>query len=271
MYYGIPTLLELESIEECAELCSDLSLHFVEISMDMPIYQLHLLESCELNRIKEKYDIFYTIHLPGFMNVSDFNPLVREAWLETVRRTIRFSKEIGTKKINMHLAKGDYFTLPHGKVNLFDAYEEFYLDTIKQFVKLCEDEIDISGIKITVENTGGFTSFQKKAIEIMLNSEVFGLCYDLGHDYKHGKPDEEFVLNNKDKLYHIHFHDATENSDHLPLGEGENDLVKYLYLANEINASVVLETKTVEGLKKSVDFLANTPMPIMEQYGLFEE
>ena len=271
MYYGIPTLLELESIEECAKLCSDLNLHFVELNMNLPWCQPDKLDPDKLNKIAEKYGVYYTFHLDERFDISDFNLIVSQAYSDTFIKAIESTKKIKAHIINMHLSDGVYFTLPQGKVYLYEKYEDEYLKSISSFVSLAEKEIGDSGIKITIENTGGFTSFQKKAIEIMLNSEVFGLCYDLGHDYKHGKPDEEFVLNNKDKLYHIHFHDATENSDHLPLGEGENELVKYLYLANEINASMVLETKTVEGLKKSVDFLVNTPMPIMEQYGLFEE
>jgi hypothetical protein len=37
--------------------------------------------------------IYYTIHLDENMNVADFNPLVREAYLETVRRTIEVAKQ----------------------------------------------------------------------------------------------------------------------------------------------------------------------------------
>lgn len=263
MYYGIPTLLELENIEECAKLCSDLGLHFVEINMNLPVYQPDNINTDKLNCMAEKYGIYYTFHLDERFDISDFNSLVSKAYSDTFVKTIDLAKKTKAHIINMHLNDGLYFTLPSEKVYLYEKYGDVYLKSISDFVSLAEKEIGDSGIKVTIENTGGFTSFQKKAIEIMLNSEVFGLCYDLGHDYKHGKPDEEFVLNNKDKLYHIHFHDATKSSDHLPLGEGENDLVKYLYLASEVNASMVLETKTVEGLKKSVDFLANTPMPII--------
>jgi len=43
--------------------------------------------------------------------------------------------------------------------------------------------------------------------------------------------------------------------DHLPLGTGKLDLPKYFYLANKHNCRVVLETKTVAGLKELVQWI----------------
>ena len=47
------------------------------------------------------------------------------------------------------------------------------------------------------------------------------------------------------------YYDATNEKDHLPPYEGENDLNKYLYLANRVNAKVVLEVKTKNRHKKT--------------------
>ena len=58
-----------------------------------------------------------------------------------------------------------------------------------------------------------------------------------------------FELANKNKLYHMHIHDALGKKNHLDLGTGELDLPKYFYLANKHNCRVVLETKTISGLK----------------------
>jgi sugar phosphate isomerase/epimerase len=65
------------------------------------------------------------------------------------------------------------------------------------------------------------------------------------------------ILSNKDKLKHFHVHDGSEKSakNHLALGDGEIDLLDRLALANECNARCVLETKTIEALKKSREWL----------------
>ena len=58
------------------------------------------------------------------------------------------------------------------------------------------------------------------------------------------------------KLSHMHMHDANNGGkNHLALGTGEIDLPKYLDLAENNNCRVVLETKTVDGLKKSAEWI----------------
>jgi len=45
------------------------------------------------------------------------------------------------------------------------------------------------------------------------------------------------------------------NLTHMTLGEGTSDIVGKLALADSVNASAVIEVKTVEGLKKFCDWL----------------
>ena len=88
MDLGMPTLIELPEVEDCAALCAELGLQFVELNMNMPQFQTDSLEESRLAKLSEKYGIYYTIHLDENLNVSDFNPLVAEAYLHTVQETI---------------------------------------------------------------------------------------------------------------------------------------------------------------------------------------
>ena len=67
--------------------------------------------------------------------------------------------------------------------------------------------------------------------------------------------DEKVVIERENRLYHIHLHDAQGKKDHMTLGTGDIDIKKYIQLADEHSCTIVLETKTVEALKKSVDWL----------------
>ena len=62
-------------------------------------------------------------------------------------------------------------------------------------------------------------------------------------------------MKHKNCLNHIHLHDAAGKKNHLALGMGEMDIEKYINLAKEQNCRVVLETKTIDGLKRSVEWL----------------
>ena len=74
--FGMPTLMELPELEDCARLCNELGLRFVELNMCLPQYQIDKIDPERLNRIADKYGIYYTIHLDETISPCDFNPRV---------------------------------------------------------------------------------------------------------------------------------------------------------------------------------------------------
>lgn len=252
---GMPTLIEMPELEDCAALCAELGLQFLELNMNMPQYQTHSLQPKQLAALSEKYGIYYTIHLDENLNVSDFNPHVADAYLETVRETVHIAKQLHIPVLNMHLSQGVYFTLPDKRVYLFDEYSRQYLESLLRFREECERLIGSCGIRVCVENSSGYTAFQRQALDLLLESPVFALTFDIGHNHCIGGGDEPVILRHSGRLCHFHFHDALGRKDHLPLGTGEIDLSKYLRLADRAGSRIVLETKTVSGLRESVDWM----------------
>ncbi|MBQ7338911.1 MAG: sugar phosphate isomerase/epimerase [Clostridia bacterium] len=253
--FGMPTLIESATLEECAALCRTLGLDFIELNMNLPQYQPDTIDIERFRRIAKENGIFYTIHLDENLNVSDFNPYVADAYLRTVKESIALAKQLEAPLLNMHLSRGVYFTLPERKVYLFSEYREQYLRTIAAFRDVCEKTIGDAGIRISVENCSGWQDFQKEALELLLASPVFSLTLDIGHNHGSGGADETFILAHRDRLCHMHMHDALGKKDHMALGTGELELSRYLALAQESCRTVVLETKTVAGLCASVAWL----------------
>lgn len=252
----MPTLIETKSLEECTSLCSELGLQFVELNMNLPQYQLDKIDTDEFLKVAEKYGIYYTIHLDENLNISDFNPYVAEAYLKTVKETVETAKKLGVPILNMHLSKGVYFTLPEKKVFLFSEYRDNYIKSIEKFIAICEEVTDNCQIKVCIENTDGYKDFHREALDMFMKSPAFGLTFDIGHDFCIGNQDESLILSYNEKLCHMHIHDANSSrKNHLALGTGEINLKKYLNLAENYNCRVVLETKTIEGLKKSVKYI----------------
>ena len=269
MQFGMPTLIENRTLEENVELCRSLGLKFIELNMNFPEYQTDRLEDTDtLLRLAEKAGIYYTIHLDENLNIADFNHLVSDAYLETVRRSVEVAKKLlclrdrfgeGSRPLtlNMHMHHGIFITLPDRKVQMYDRDFDTYLASFARFRSLCGEWIGDSDIMIAVENTDGFREYEKKAIDFLLESPKFGLTWDIGHSKAVGEKDVPFLLERKDRLIHFHIHDGTETppKNHLALGDGEIDLKERLQLAEERNARCVLETKTIAALKKSVRWL----------------
>ncbi len=271
MQFGMPTLIENHTLEENAALCEELGLCFIELNMNFPEYQTDRLERIdELTRIAQRHRLYYTIHLDENMNVADFNPLVSQAYLETVRRTILVAKALlplrdryGDSRqpltLNMHMHHGIYITLPDRKVQMYARNFETYMKAFAAFRSLCETWIGESSIMIAVENTDGFRDYEREAIAYLLESPKFGLTWDVGHSKAIREADVPFLVNHTEKLIHFHIHDATETPprNHLALGDGEVNLCARLKLAKERNARCVLETKTIQALKQSIQWLRN--------------
>ena len=271
--FGMPTLIENRTLEDNVELCRSLGLKFIELNMNFPEYQVDQLERTEdLIRLAEKAGIYYTVHLDENLNIADFNRLVSEAYLETVKRSVgvvrkllplrdRYGDRSQPLLLNMHMNHGIHITLPDRKVQMYDRDFDTYMRSFEMFRTLCEQWIGDGDIRIAVENTDGFRGYEKKAVEYLLRSPVFGLTWDIGHSKATGEKDVPFLLEHSEQLIHFHIHDGTENppGNHLALGDGEIDLAERLRLAERRNARCVLETKTVEALKKSVEWLRQHP------------
>jgi len=256
MHFGMPTLLETKNLEDCAALCKDLGLAFIELNMNLPQYQTDNTDVLRLTRISKKYGIYYTVHLDENLNVCDFNKKVAQAYRDTFFQTIAVAKETGIPVINMHLPNGIYFTMPNEKVYLFNEYLDVFLASLGTFRDECENLIAHSGIKICIENTEGYDKeFLQKGLALLLESDVFALTFDIGHNWSIGGGDEAIIMQHENRIYHMHAHDAVGSKNHLALGTGELYPDKYLRLAERHNCRVVLETKTVDGLKQSVDYL----------------
>lgn len=255
--FGMPTLIELDSLEETMGLCRELGLDFVELNMNLPQYQAKGLEdTAYLKSLQQKYQVGYTIHLDENLNVCDFNQAVSDAYTGTVERAVRAAKAIGASVLNMHMNHGVYFTLPDRKVHLFERYFRQYMQSWKKFRDVCERAAEGSDIIICIENTDGYREYEKEAIEFLLESKVFGLTWDIGHSNGVGDIDEPFIMAHRDRLHHFHIHDGLGRQNHMTLGTGEIDLRQRLQIAEECGCRCVVETKTAQALRESVGWLA---------------
>ena len=172
-----------------------------------------------------------------------------------MRKSIRFALEFDIPVINMHLLKGVYITLPGKVILLTDVYSEQYFERVRQFISMCEEEIGNSSLKICIENVDSnpFTESQLKALPLFMNSPVFALTLDTGHELCLNMADTPVFIKYPDKLYHMHLHDCDGKKPHLALGDGIIDIEKKI--ADFSGNTCLVEVKTIAGLEVSSQYL----------------
>ncbi len=256
MKFGMPTLVECKDLADCAKTAAQLGLDFIEINMSFPQYQPHMLSIDEAKQIAEKYGVFYTIHADELLNPFDFNPVVREAYFQVMRNTIRFAKALSIPVINMHLMKGVYVTLPERVILLTDVYADQYVELVKEFIHVCESEIGDADLVIAIENidSNTFTKSQLEVMPLFMQSKAFALTLDTGHDICLDGKDRHVFEKYPDRLRHMHLHDCgPEKHPHLALGTGIVNVKKNL-AALAKDGTCVIEVKTIAGLIDSVKY-----------------
>ncbi len=252
MEFGMPYLLEMASLEECCRLAQPLGLSFVELNANFPACQADRLDPVQLHALARKYDLYFTLHIEEECDPFTINPLVRTAWLKSVRYSLELAAAMHMPIVNMHFPHGVYITLPDRKAYIYEQYAEEFRAALAAFRDICEEALESTSTRIAIENTNGWQPHEQRAIEYLLESPVFGLTLDIGHAYGVHLADEPFFHRHEERLIHMHGHDAVGKRNHLALGDGEIDLARRFALAEQHSARIVLETKTVEALTESV-------------------
>lgn len=255
MEFGMPFLLEMETIEDCCALAKELGLSFVELNANFPPCLPECLDPALLHRLMGKYGVYFTLHMEEECDPFSFNSSVRQAWMNSVRRVLSLASALHMPTVNMHFPRGVYVTLPERKAFMYAQYEDELYRGLEAFRAMCEETLADSDVRIGIENTSGWQPYEQRAIEFLLASPVFGLTLDIGHCHGNGNADEPFFRQHAERLIHMHGHDAIGKRDHLALGDGEIDLRERFAWAERSHARIVLETKTIQALRTSVSRL----------------
>ena len=236
MKLGMPTLVKFHSINENVEFAIKNHLDFIELNMDLP----YCFEVSHL----EEYPIEFTMHLSEKINVADLNDYLRIAYLDEAIRQIQLGIKHHITKYNIHIDSGVYFTLPDGKNFLNEKYIDIYKKNLDSSCKVLNELAKKNHIEINFENTK-VHDFVYDAVNIIKKYDYLGFTLDIGHNEKNGN--KAFPLfQETNKIRHIHMHDYDGKSDHLAIGSGMIDFVKYNKILKD--NYVVVEVKEANDL-----------------------
>ena len=255
MNLGIPTLMDCSNVETLAGFCAQNGFAFVEMNQTFPWFQSDQIDAQTLRALADQKHIGFTIHLHDQVNPFEFSPEMRKGSVENILNALELAVCLRIPRITMHLMPGTYSAINGNKVYLYAHCEDRYLQYVREFGALVTDKLKGTDTVFCIENTSGFRDYQQKAIEMLLESERFGLTFDIGHSYRAGGGDEQFMMQHADRIRHFHIHDCNIKSNHLGLGDGQLDVIRYLQLAKQMEASVVLEVKEAGALLRSKQYM----------------
>lgn len=252
MEFGMPTLLELDDLQTNIDLALDLKLSFIEINCNVPEFQVDQMDPEVLRELTRHTGIRFTFHLDEFLSITDPNKAISEAYIASVLSSIEFAKKAGIESLTMHFLNGVVFTLPHKKVYVYEKYTEYYLDRLRVFRDKVTQAIGNAKLSLNIENVAGFEPYMRQGIEVLLESPVFGLTYDCGHNARYERKDWDFIQARRDRIRHMHVHDVIGKNDHQPFGTGDLNIPEEINFAAETAAKAVIEVKTAEALALAV-------------------
>lgn len=254
--YGMPQLIELNQIEENVQLCATLGLDFIELNCNLPDYQPERMNIQYLNLLKSRYGVGYTLHLPENLDLGHFNQHIRQAHLKVLEEAIGVADRLGSKTLNIHMSPGTHFMLTTEQFDLYEKYKSLYLSNIRSSLELIDIWLGGTGVSVSIENTGLLNRpYMQDIVDTLLQSGRFCLTWDTGYDHISNHSDRDYMLKNQSFIKHMHLHDAKGKDDHLELYSGEIDLPEKIEIAQNNNASILIEVKTKQALIQSVAHL----------------
>lgn len=254
--FGMPTLIEKNSIADNVILCKELGLDFVELNMNLPYCMPENNSTDTMIALKNKYDIEFTVHFPEDVDFGCFYEEMRQANIILYKKIATWASEFGAEKINIHLNPGVYFTLPNKKMFVYEKNKSMFVEKFMNSMESIRNISEPLGLKVCIENTKVKEFAEETFLKLCDMSNIF-FTWDVGHDAMSGCRMEKIYLKNPRKVAHMHLHDYNGKSDHQVLFDGNIPLNERIKFAQDNDLTILVETKTTEALEESVMRLKN--------------
>lgn len=209
-------------------------------------------------RLNDRIENYNALKLPDFLTShGDFfdvtifseDPEIRRISDLRVRQSIETARKLGAKAVVFH---GNHNPFLKGR-----AYLDHWLKLNEEYwSKILSENPDIN---IYIENMFDESPYLLAELSERLSSfSNYGICYDYAHAVISKTPVELWTETLAPYVRHLHINDNDLSEDsHLAVGEGKIDWVMFKKALKEKfpDASVLIETSTLERQEKSIEFL----------------
>jgi sugar phosphate isomerase/epimerase len=213
-----------------------------------------VLDAVSADEIKDLLEVLdygpsLSIHAP-FMDLSPaaVDSKVRKATMERFSHVLDIAEVLRPKTIVFH-----------------SGYEKWkYALDVKLWIEKSlltwrplNERASAMGVKIAVENIFEDEPSNLRLLMEHMGSDNFGVCFDTGHCNLFSKvPLEKWMRALASYIAELHLHDNDRSADqHLPMGEGTFEFVKFFGLLGRHDCVYTIEAHTPEHVLKSLEYL----------------
>ena len=258
-----PELERVKRLTAIRQLVEKYKLSAVELTLDLAYIFPEVFEASlyqDVANLQQKLGFTCSIHLPFlWLDASSLNEPIRQTSSECIRWAVELTHPIQVETYVVHLWGFTTMRITSELKNPHMLQAAVLSKAKKSLVELYER---VDPQKICVENLE-FPSFE--FVEPLVESCGVNICLDVGHLAWQGGGEVEFYTRHRQRIGEIHLHDAKAPKigdhqtaqDHLPLGQGEIDILGFLHELEkyEFGGAVILENNTREDLEISLEYL----------------
>ncbi|MGN1415614.1 MAG: TIM barrel protein [Oscillospiraceae bacterium] len=176
--------------------------------------------------------------------------LIRDISAMRVRQSIEAAQEAGAGAVIFHTNHNPFFISQSYVSNWLDCNVRFWSGILSEY----------PNISIYIENMCDSSPDMLAALAEKLSSfPNFGVCFDYAHACVFGSDMDSWVTALAPYIRHLHINDNDLKSDlHLAVGDGKIDWNRFkeYYLKYFTDATVLIETSSVEAQRRSAQFLS---------------
>lgn len=256
------------SLKELIKIISELGLGHLEVICEPQLLyprEVPWSERAKLKRTFQQHGVTPSVHASFYdVNLASLNPLIGEASVRQLLECIEFARDLGATIAVVHPGElpGDYpeELLPRARENLVARG--------RRALELAE-RLEVT---LALENKGrgwnrGLIQSPEEHLSLVeeLGSPRCKIALDVGHAHTLGLDLVNYLEMVFPHLAEVHLHDNDGRGDqHRPLGEGTIPFAPFLSALGRqgFRGSLILETVSVEDLKRSAEYLTGLSPPL---------
>jgi sugar phosphate isomerase/epimerase len=248
MRIGASTLFNPAAIEEAVAQLVSIGIKDIELCLVDSVPGVGKLKS-----LQKEAGLDYSIHAPFLLvDLAHPHPKIRTLSRDLVRQAIDMAAELKAFPLTVHPGQFAYESLLPKEQAFTDyriATEEYLEHAMKSLLELSA-YARTRGVKLCVENlVSGVGATHERVRWLLSEVDSLGFTLDIGHAHITGGLEAYQGL---DPIhFHLHDNDGKED-DHLPLGEGNLDIISVLKRLKKSRGKLILELYSLEAISHSL-------------------